>query len=58
MSNLGWFQRTNKGTYTYEPIIPEKRINFTPTKLQEPSKTSSTIQISPEELYKVLKDQE
>jgi hypothetical protein len=33
MSNLGWFQRTNKGTYTYEPIIPEKRINFTPTKL-------------------------
>lgn len=27
MSNLGWFQRTNRGTYTYEPIIPEKRIN-------------------------------
>ena len=58
LSNLGWFQRTNKGTYTYEPIVPEKRINFTPTKLQEPSKISSTIQISPEELYKVLKDQE
>jgi hypothetical protein len=32
---------------------PEKRINFTPT-----NKTSSTIQISPEELYKVLKGQE
>jgi hypothetical protein len=30
MSNLGWFQRTNKGTYTYEPIIPEKRIAYQP----------------------------
>lgn len=30
MSNLGWFQRTNKGTYTYEPIIPEKRIPYNP----------------------------
>jgi len=30
MSNLGWFQKTNKGTYTYEPIIPEKRININP----------------------------
>jgi hypothetical protein len=30
MSNLGWFQRTNKGTYTYEPVIPEKRISYQP----------------------------
>ena len=39
MSNLGWFQRTNKGTYTYEPIIPEKRITFTLNKPQD-GKTS------------------
>lgn len=37
MSNLGWFQRTNKGTYTYEPIIPEKRITYEPIKALEPS---------------------
>ena len=31
MSNLGWFQRTKNGTYTYEPIIPEKRITIEPS---------------------------
>lgn len=31
MSNLGWFQKTKNGTYTYEPIIPEKRIQIQPT---------------------------
>lgn len=30
MSNLGWFQKTKNGTYTYEPIIPEKRIQVQP----------------------------
>lgn len=35
MSNLGWFQRTNKGTYTYEPIIPEKRIEIKPSTKQQ-----------------------
>lgn len=32
MSNLGWFQRLPNGRYTYEPIIPEKRIYFDPNK--------------------------
>lgn len=32
MSNLGWFQKTNRGTFTYEPIIPEKRLTFDPNK--------------------------
>lgn len=31
MSNLGWFQKTKNGTYTYESIIPEKRIQVQST---------------------------
>ena len=37
MSNLGWFQKTKNGTYTYEPIIPEKRITYHTILQQEPS---------------------
>ena len=35
MSNLGWFQKTKNGNYTYEPIIPEKRIQISPTPQKE-----------------------
>ena len=37
MSNLGWFQKTKNGTYTYEPIIPEKRISYQSILQQEPT---------------------
>ena len=47
MSNLGWFQRTNKGTYTYEPIIPEKRISYQPKLQQEPSTSLAFFERKP-----------
>ena len=47
MSNLGWFQRTNKGTYTYEPIISEKRISYQPKLQQEPSTSLAFFERKP-----------
>ena len=47
MSNLGWFQRTNEGTYTYEPIIPEKRISYNPTLQKEPSTSLKFFERNP-----------
>ena len=50
MSNLGWFQRTNKGTYTYEPIIPEKRITYHPILQQEPSTSLKFFERKPSKI--------
>ena len=50
MSNLGWFQKTKKGTYTYEPIIPEKRISYQPKLQQEPSTSLKFFERKPSKI--------
>lgn len=55
MSNLGWFQKTNKGTYTYEPIVPEKRITYQPMVQQEPSTSLKFFERKPSKISEAEK---